>query len=165
MKSTRFFPLLSACSLLAFSTAGCAEKAKDMEPTLPVVKPVAVASPATPAADAPAAKAAPWSELKGCTYDQRELFLSGLKGLAGRVDAQITELVTKRASMDANNTSTKDWDFAMKEMGNARTTLISTSSDMAQATRDTWDQQKDKVGLAWVHTQDAYAKVNASTTR
>jgi hypothetical protein len=35
---------------------------------------------------------------------------------------------------------------------------------MAKASRETWDQQKDKVGLAWVRTQDAFAKVKASTT-
>ena len=165
MKNTRFFPLLTACSLLAFSTAGCAEKAKDAENTLPVIKPVAVATPETPSAQAPVAAAARWSELKGYTYDQRESFLAGLKDLESRVDAQISELVAKRAAMDASNTSTKDWDFAMKEMGNARTTLISTSTDMTKTTRENWDQQKDKVGLAWVHTQDAYAKVVASTTK
>jgi len=167
MKTTRFALLLSACSLLSFSTAGCAEKAKVTETTLPVIKPVAVATdtPDAPAADAPAAASARWSELKGFTYDQRDLFLAGLKGLEARVDAQITELTAKRAAMDANNTSTQAWDFAMKEMGNARTSLISTSGDMAKATRETWDQQKDKVGLAWVQTQDAYAKVLSSTTK
>ena len=66
--------------------------------------------------------------------------------------------------MDANNTSTEAWDFAMQEVGNARTNLTSTSTDLTKATRETWDQLKDKVGLAWVRTQDAYAKVKASTT-
>ena len=167
MKSNRLASLLTVFSLAAFSTAGCAEKAKETETTLPVVKPVAAATvtPVAPVVESPAVVTALWSELKGYNYDQRDLFLTGLKGLENRVDAQITELVAKRAAMDASNTSTKDWDFAMKEMGNARTTLISTSDDMTKATRETWDQQKDKVGLAWVRTQDAYAKVMASTTK
>ena len=166
MKTSRFALLITACSLLTFSTAGCAEKAK-AETNLPVVQPAAVAAAPSevPAAESPEVAAARWSDLKGYTYDQRDPFFTGLKGLETRVDAQITELVAKRASMDAGNISTKDWDFNMKEMVNARSNLKSTSSDMAKATRDTWDQQKDKVGLGWVRAQDAYAKVKSSTTK
>lgn len=148
MKNHSFIALAVVLGLAAFPLTHGAENSK----------------PANPAADEPVVAAASWSELKGYTYDQRELFLAAIKGLEGRVDAQITELADKRATMDANNTRTKEWDFAMQEMGSARTNLISTSEDMAKATRDTWDQRKDRVGLAWVRTQDAYAKVKASTT-
>jgi hypothetical protein len=117
-----------------------------------------------PAATSGAEATDPWLALKGYTYDRRELLFAGLKELESRVDAQITELVAKRAGMNANNTSTKEWDFAMEEMGRARTTLISTSNDLTKANRDTWDQQKDKIGFAWVWTQDACAKVKAATT-
>jgi hypothetical protein len=118
------------------------------------------------AAADPAPIAAPvqWAEIKDYTYDMRASFLSGLKGLEARVDEQMAELAAKRATMDANNTSTKDWDFAMQEMNNARTHLKSAIGEMAQASRETWDQQKDKVGVAWIRTQDAYAKVKSSTT-
>lgn len=105
-----------------------------------------------------------WTALKTHTFDQREAFLLGLQGLEARVDAQISELAAKREAMAASNTSTQDWDFAMQEMERARTTLLSTSADMVKADRDNWDQLQDKVGLAWVWTQDAFAKVKASTT-
>ena len=166
MKTTHFALLITACSLLPFSTAGCAEKAKVTDTTLPVVKPVAVApaTPDAPVAEIPEVATASWSDLKGYTYDQRDLFLSSLKGLEARVDAQISELAAKRAALDASNTSTKDWDLTMKEMGEARTSLKSTSDDMAKASRENWDQQKEKVGVSWTRTQDAYSKVKASTT-
>jgi hypothetical protein len=117
-----------------------------------------------PAADAPAGPTDLWPALKDHTFDQRDAFFTGLQGLEARVDAQISELVAKRAAMEAANTNTQAWDFAMQEMGRARTTLLSTSADMLKADRDNWDQQKEKVGLAWERTQDAYAKVKASTT-
>lgn len=168
MKTNRFTPLVIAFGLAAFTTAGCAEKAKTTDTALPVVKPTAPVASLAPVPAAPVATPAPapgqWVDLKDHTYDQRVSFLAGLKGLEARVDEQIRELVAKRAVMAASNISTKDWDFAMQEMGSARTNLKSTSDEMARASREAWDQQKDKVGLAWVRTQDAYAKVKASTT-
>lgn len=83
---------------------------------------------------------------------------------AARVDAQVGELAAKRATMVKNAVDTKDWDLAMKEMGAARDYLRSVGEEIRQATRDTWAQQKEKVGLAWIRTQEAYAKVKASTT-
>lgn len=162
----RFTPLVIAFGLVAFSTAGCAEKAKPVDSSPPAAKAPAVPVNVTPVATPAQPDAAPvqWADLKDDTYDQRISFLAGLKSLEIQVDAQISELAAKRAAMAASNTSTKDWDFAMQEMSSARTNLKSTSDEMARASRETWDQQKDKVGLAWVRTQDAYAKVKASTT-
>jgi len=164
----RLTPLVIAFGLVAFSTAGCAEKAKTADSAPPPAKVVVAPVPvnATPAATPaqPAVVPVTWVDLKADTYDQRISFLAGLKSLGLQVDAQISELAAKRAAMAASNTSTKDWDFAMQEMGSARTNLKSTSEEMTRASRETWDQQKDKVGLAWVRTQDAFAKVKASTT-
>jgi hypothetical protein len=159
MKTNRFACFLTVFSLTAFSTAGCAEKAKPAEAALPV-KPAAAATPPA-AAEVPTTS---WSDLKDYTYDQRDLFLTGLKGLEARVDAQITQLGVKRAALDASNTSTQAWDLAMKEMSEARTSLKSTSEDMAKATRENWDQLKEKVSVAWTRTQDAFSKVQSSTT-
>jgi hypothetical protein len=119
---------------------------------------------ASPSADDTADASDPWSTIKRYTYDERELFAAGAQELATRVDAQVAELEARRAEMNASNTRTKEWDFAMEEMKRARTNLISTSHDTTKATRDNWDQLKDQVGLAWVRTQDAYTKVKASTT-
>jgi hypothetical protein len=170
MKTNRFSNLITvAFSLAAFSTAGCAEKAKTAEASLPLAKPEAatVSGPATTVPVAATASSdvvsAQWTDIKDYTYDQRAQLFPGLKRLEARVDGQISELTAQRAAM-TSTANTKDWDFAMKEMVEARTYLKSTGEELSKATPETWDQQKDKVGLAWVRTQDAYAKVKSSTT-
>lgn len=104
-----------------------------------------------------------WADIKDHTFAQRESFFVGLRYLEARVDAQIAELAAKRAIMNGK-TDTKDWDFAMKEMSDARTYLKSMGEELSKATPESWSQQKDKVGQAWVRTQTAYANVKASTT-
>ncbi len=104
-----------------------------------------------------------WTNIKDYTYAQRLQLLSGLSSVQARVDAQIAELRAKRATM-LPPTRTVDWDFAMQEMLNARAYLRSMSWDLAKATPQTWDQIRERVGQAWVRTQDAYGRVKASTT-
>ena len=171
MKTNRFTSLVTvAFSLAAFSTAGCTEK-KTAETTLPSVKDVAttaaapepVAAVPVTATTSPDISSAQWTDIKDYTYDQRAQLFPGLKRLEARVDGQISELTARRAAM-TSTANTKDWDFAMKEMSDARSYLKSTGEELSAATRETWDQQKDKVGLAWVRTQTAYANVKASTT-
>ena len=164
MKTNRFTNLVTAAfSLAAFSTASCAEKEKSAETSLP---------PATAAADRtvpPAATASPevasaqWSDIKDCTYETRAQFFAGLARLEAKVDNQIGELIAKRAAMDGK-ASTQDWDFAMKGMESARTYLKSVGQELGKASPETWDQQKDKVGKAWIDAQEAYGKVKSSTT-
>ena len=121
------------------------------------------ADPSPPAATADATGL--WTDIKNDTYDLREHFFSGVKLLQARVDAQISELNAKRAAMDRDKgTDIKAWDFAMKEMGNAHSYLLSMGEEATKAPRDSWDQQREKVGQAWLRTQDAYDKVKASTT-
>lgn len=173
MKTYRLTHLIAAAiGLAAFSTAECAEKEKTADATLPPAKDVATAPATTTASDSatavpvaatPDVASVKWSDVKDYTYDQRVQFFAGLKRLEARVDDQISELTAKRAAMKST-TNTKDWDFAMKEMGNARSYLKSTGEDLGKATPETWAQQQDKVGQAWVRTQEAYAKVKASTT-
>jgi hypothetical protein len=157
MKTNRFTNLVTAAiGLAAFSTAGCAEKERSAE-TAP--------SPAKAEASrtVPPAAAARWSDIKDCTYETRAEFFAGLTRLEAKVDDQIRELTAKRATMDGK-TNTQDWDFAMKEMENARTNLKSMGEELHKAPPETWDEQKDKVGQAWVRAQEAYGKVKSSTT-
>jgi len=162
------------CSLAVISTTGCGDKAKPGEPALPVVSAVDVKSGAkTPAepgsptmvavADKPGVAATQWADVKDLTFDLRVQFMAGLKLLNTKVDAQVGELTAKRATM-ANTGNTQAWDVAMKEMTDARSYLLSSGTELEKATRETWDQGKEKVGQAWVRVQDAYAKVKASTT-
>ena len=169
MKTKHLSPLLAtAFGLIAFTSAGCAEKEAKSGATLPPDKTASAAAATTPA-PAPVVVApvdaapARWSDIKDHTFDQRDLFFAGLKRLEARVDEQITELTAKRATMKGT-TDTKEWDFAMKEMINARNNLKSTGEVLAKADPETWAEQKDRVGVAWVRTQDAFAKVKASTT-
>jgi hypothetical protein len=168
---TNFYTLVTtvALSLTAFSTVGCAEKDKTADAPLPSAKEVAASridpnSPAQMAALATADIAsAKWGDIKDCTYDMRAQFFAGLKQLEARVDGQISELTARRAAMKST-ADTKNWDFAMKEMNDSRSYLKSVGDELNKASPETWTQQKETVGLAWVRTQDAYDKVKSSTT-
>jgi len=104
-----------------------------------------------------------WLSLKDITYDQRARFFAGLKRMEAVVDGQINALTAKRAAM-TSAANTADWDFAMKELANARSYLKSTGEVLGKAPPETWNQEKDRVGQAWVRTQEAYAKVKSSMT-
>jgi len=104
-----------------------------------------------------------WTDVKDASFALRDQLLQDLTKLQAKVDGQVTELTSRRATL-APTVNTDAWDFAMKEMDSSRTGLQSSIEGLNKATRETWDQEKDKVGIAWTRTQDAYAKVIASTT-
>jgi hypothetical protein len=174
MKTNRLTTLITAAfGLAAFSTAGCTAKEKVAEAPVPPAKDTAAATMTTTmpgptttdqtVATANPAAAARWGDLKDYTYDQRAQFFSGLSRLEAGVDEQVGELTVKRGAMKST-TDTQGWDFAMKEMEDARSALHSIGTELNQATAATWNQEKDKVGQAWVRTQEAYDKVKSSTT-
>ena len=104
-----------------------------------------------------------WTDIKDSTYDARASFFVGLKQLEEKVDDQIYLLTAKRATM-GSATNTKERDFAMKEMAYARSYLKSVGAELRKASVETWNQQKETVGWAWVRTQEAYDKVRSRTT-
>jgi hypothetical protein len=173
MKTNPFLRLiLVILSLAVFPTTGCAEKEQIVEAPSPPKKdaqtttvpgPAVTAQPA--AAVSPHDPSAKWTDIENCTYDTRARFFAGLKGLEARVDDQFNELTAKRATMTGSMADPKDWDFAMKEMEDARSYLKSMNEELSKATPETWSQEKDKVGQAWIRTQEAYKKVKSSTTR
>lgn len=173
MKTNRIIgPAVAAAGLVALFTAGCAEKATVSATSLPSSKEMASASAAAPTTASSGATAAPsaaadatatWGEIKDHNYEARVPFFAGLKRLEARVDRQVGELEAQRAAM-TGATDTKNWDFAMKEMGNARSYLKSTGAELGNATPETWEQQKAKVGQAWERAQNAYTEVKSSTT-
>lgn len=175
MKTNRCLMLIIAVlGLAAFSTAGSAKDEKIASavspPTMAMViitvtdaRPGPVARLQFTAAASSEVASARWSDIGDCTYEMRAQFFAGLSRLEARVDAQIGELTAKRAAMKST-TDTKAWDFAMKEMEDARTNLKSSREEMSKATAEIWAQEKDKVGLAWVRTQTAFANVKSSTT-
>jgi hypothetical protein len=147
--------LALAIGLAALADAGCAEKDRIADTASPPIKEAPAA-----ASDAVDVR---WSEIKNLSHDERASFLLGFHRLQVRLDEQISELKSRRDAMksDAN---TKDWDFAMKELINARSYLSGTGELAAKATPDSWAQDKERVGQAWVRSQNACAKVKASTT-
>ncbi len=149
--------LTTSLSVTALATAGCADKAKPAEAKLTVVKQTGAVANSTFVAPVS------WADLNHKPYAMRDAFIAGLKGLEATVDQQVAELKARRAAKPASTDLAK-WDLAMKDMESARVYLKSSHAEAAQATEQTWNQRKDQVGLAWVHTQDAYAKVLASTT-
>jgi hypothetical protein len=175
MKTNRLTKFITvAFGLAAFSTVGCAQKDKTADAPLPPAKEVAAASssvamiePNSTAQTAAMAgsngASANWTDIKDCSYDMRAQFFPGLKQLEAKVDGQVSELTAKRTAM-TSSANTKDWDFAMKEMSDARSYLISVGAELTKASPETWNQQKETVGQAWVRTQAAYDKVKASTT-
>jgi hypothetical protein len=104
-----------------------------------------------------------WTAIKDCTFDQKTVFFTGFARLEALLDKQIAELAVRRAGMK-EIANTKEWDFAMKELGNARSYLKGTGEVLAKALPETWVQEREKVGLAWMRAQAAYAAVTASTT-
>lgn len=104
----------------------------------------------------------PWDSIKDFTYEKRVEFAAGTGKLVERLDNQVRKLNEKRATLP--QTSVKDWDFAMSELTAARAYLASTIDDLGNATVETWDEAKDRVGKAWRRSQDAYDKVKSSTT-
>lgn len=143
MNTFRLAALLLAATLALSALAG----ANDAAPVPPVIQDEAL-----------------WNGIKDIAFDGRPAFFAGYTRLGARLDAQISELAARRAAMksDAN---TKDWDFAMKELANARSYLAGTGELAAKATSESWAQDKERVGQAWLRAQSACAKVKASTTQ
>jgi hypothetical protein len=149
--------------LVAVSAVSCAKEEK-----IAATPPSAVTPPAPTPASSPVTvddevAFGRWSDIKDATYDNRAQFFDGLTRLEATADREIGELKAKRAAM-ASTTDTKEWDFAMKEMNDARAYLKDMGDELRKATPDTWNQEKERVGQAWVRTQNAYDKVKHSTT-
>ena len=103
-----------------------------------------------------------WAELKDDTYDQRAHFSAGVNRLSGRLDDQIRVLRAKRAGM---TTDLKDWDFAMKDVDDARSMLTSRMTELSQAnTPETWLAARDNIGDAWKRAEAAVDKMNTTVT-
>jgi len=175
MKTNRFRqPVIAAFGLAAFLNAGYAENEKIasvvLPPTMAVVTiTIADATPGSASILRASATSSPdpafdrWSTIKDCTYDLRAQFFEGLDGLQARVDGECARLTATRAAMKGI-ANTQDWDFAMKEMENARSNLKSMGGEIRKATPETWAQEKEKVGQAWIRTRNALDKVRSSMT-
>ena len=164
---------VSAFLFVASATAGYAESRQSSPPLLP---PTAAAVTITVEESGPAASAVQfttatssettpfsWSDIKDCTAEMRGQFLAGLQRMEVRVNAQLSELTAKRATLKTA-ANTKNLDHALNELSNARFFLKTMGERLSRATPQTWEQQKAKVGLAWTKSQAAYAQAKTHTT-
>ena len=160
---------LSAAALVvaALTTAGIAQNAGPVLPPSAGVVSIMVTDgePDAPASFAAIAEpaAARWGDIKDCTSDMRSAFFSGLGRLEKIVNNQIDELTARRATTK-NPVDIKNLDLAIQNVGNAQFFLTAMGELLGKSTPQNWDKQKIKVGLAWVKTQEAYAKAKARTT-
>jgi hypothetical protein len=74
-----------------------------------------------------------WDNLKGYSYDQRSDFAAKATEYANRLD---TRVATAKGT-------------ASTKLTEARDELRSAATQASQATADTWDATKDRVGAAW----------------
>ena len=108
------------------------------------------------AMETPDADAVRWNEIKDQTYALRPEFIAGLKQMERRVSDQLGELKLKRAGLKAGSDTTSS-DLAIKELGYALSYMKYMGEELNKATPENWNQQKAKVGEAWVRTQQFYA--------
>ena len=149
MKSHR---IISLCSAALGLSATAAEPTRPPAPPSNVRVSVMVNPPAAPVT---------WRDIEGHDYDRRAAFFAGLGALEAQVDDQVRNLTAQRASLRAPR-DVINWDLAMQEMNAARSELKAMGEQLYHAQPETWQQQKVKVGQAWIRTQAARAKVRFS---
>lgn len=103
-----------------------------------------------------------WQNIQYHTYEKRQEFTAVFSRMVAKLDDDIRALNEKRATM---KNDTRDWDFAMKELNNARADVQSKVTDLSRATTpDTWVEARDRLGVAWDRAQTAVQAVKSSTT-
>jgi hypothetical protein len=103
-----------------------------------------------------------WSAIRTLPYEKRADFNAVFVRMVGKLDEEIRALNAKRENM---TNDTRDWDFAMKELNNARADVQSKHSELGRAnTAETWADAKEKLGIAWDRAQVAVRNVRNSTT-
>jgi Spy/CpxP family protein refolding chaperone len=103
-----------------------------------------------------------WNNIKNLSYEKRTEFTAVFTRMTSKLDDEIRALNAKRESM---TNDTRNWDFAMKELNNARADVQSKFSELSRATTDeTWADAKEKLGTAWDRAQLAVRNVKTSTT-
>ena len=149
---------LVAVSLAALSFVTPALFARDQDAKQPRVSSRETEMVAESLAEAPDS----WSTIRELPYEQRAEFNAVFTRMVGKLDDEIRALNAKRETMTSD---TRDWDFAMKELHNARVDVQSKQAELTRAnTVETWAEAKEKLGVAWDRAQVAVRNVRASTT-
>jgi hypothetical protein len=158
MKTLSFSRLIfGAFALLAFVPVATHAKNRG-------VRPIMIAKFAdTPAvADTLANTTDAWTNIKDYPYEKRADFIAVFSRMVAKFDDKIRGLNARRATMTAD---TQEWDFAMKELNNARSDVQSKITDLTKTTAETWSEARDRLGVAWDRANTAYDAVKNSTTQ
>lgn len=102
-----------------------------------------------------------WATIKDYPYEKRADFIAVFSRMVAKFDDDLRALNAKRATM---TNDTKEWDFAMKELNNARSDVQSKITDLSKSSNETWIEQRDRLGVAWDRALTAYKAVASSTT-
>jgi hypothetical protein len=103
-----------------------------------------------------------WQNIQYYPYEKRSDFNAVFTRMVAKLDDDIRDLNAKRATM---KNDTRDWDFAMKELNNARADVQSKLSELSRTTNaDTWAEARDRLGVAWDRALTAVRNVQTSTT-
>jgi hypothetical protein len=103
-----------------------------------------------------------WTTIQNLPYGKRAEFNAVFTRMVAKLDDEIRALNTKRETM---TNDTRDWDFAMKELNNARADVQSKQTELGRAnTAEAWADAKEKLGTAWDRAQVAVRNVRTSTT-
>ncbi|MEO7415052.1 MAG: hypothetical protein ABIZ81_17055 [Opitutaceae bacterium] len=103
-----------------------------------------------------------WQNIQYHSYEKRQEFTAVFARMVAKLDGDIVALNEKRATM---KNDARDWDFAMKELNNARANVQSKVTDLSKAnTAEIWTDARDKLGVAWDRAQSAVEAVRKSTT-
>lgn len=103
-----------------------------------------------------------WQNIQYFTYEKRQDFTAVFSRMVSKLDVDIRALNEKRATM---KNDTRDWDFAMKELNNARADVQSKLTDLSKVTTaEAWVEARDRLGVAWDRAGAAVQTVRTSTT-
>lgn len=154
--------LIGCAVFLALIAAMPSLTAKDRGTRQPLLIAKFADATAASTADALAGTTDAWQNIKDYPYEKRGDFVAVFTRMVAKFDDDLRALHVQRATM---TNDTKNWDFAMKELNNARSDVQSKFTDLSKANNtETWVEARDRVGLAWERARTAYGKVKASTT-
>lgn len=103
-----------------------------------------------------------WQNIQYYSYEKRQEFTAVFARMVTKLDDDIRALNEKRAAM---KNDPRAWDFAMKELNNARADVQSKLTELSRAnTNETWTEARDRLGVAWDRAQSAIQSVRRSTT-
>lgn len=166
MKTLRFHHHGIATTTVLFLAAGClpALNAKNSHTRPPQLVSMFARenSPSELATEALAKAPDAWQNIQYHTYEKRQDFTAVFSRMVAKLDDDIRVLNEKRATMK-NDTSA--WDFAMKELNNARADVQSKVTDLSRVINaEAWVEARDRLGVAWDRAQTAVQTVKNSTT-